>query len=1152
MPRRPPAAARELRLTARARARHGLASALFSLRGDLLTSDLPTIRRVARELDLDAGDLYALGCIHEIQHALVAAHERSASRPILPRALASLAAGPPGRAATERVLERYLARFPSPAVAAGRRSPSDDLRGRTGGRSNRALTLEELLLTALANANPAAASLRSLFDDRPLARDPAYRRVVERLPGLLPATPGGPGSRPDPDAPGTETHDADAPGPDLVTLLRQPAGAEPASLAGQLRWMRRHWPDLVAPYLDHLLLALDLLAEEARARELAAAARGPFGGGSGADVPDLASLADEPERFSPDQAWMPSLVLLAKSTYVWLDQLERAYGRPIRTLDAVPDEELAELARRGFSGLWLIGLWQRSPASAEIKRRMGQPDAAASAYSLWDYRIAPDLGGEAALVELRARAWRQGIRLASDMVPNHMGLDSTWVVEHPEWFIGLDAPPFPGYRFGGPDLSSDGRVEIRIEDGYWDHSDAAVVFERRERASGATRYIYHGNDGTSMPWNDTAQLDYLQLAVREQVIRTIIEVARRFPIIRFDAAMTLARRHVERLWYPEPGQGGAIPSRAEHALPRSDFLAAMPHEFWREVVDRVAAEVPDTLLLAEAFWLMEGTFVRSLGMHRVYNSAFMHMLRDERNAEYRALVAETLAFDPRILGRYVDFMSNPDERTAIEQFGTGEKYAGVCTLLATLPGLPMFGHGQVEGFSEQYGMEFTRARREETPDPDLRALHEWRIFPLLHRRALFAGAEDFRLYDVLGDDGRVLEDIFAYSNRRAGERALVVYHNRFAEAHGWADRSAPFVAPRQGEQGAPRTERLAEALGLGVEPGLFYAARDAVSHEERLVSGAELGARGLRVDLGAYGCQVLLDWRELRDPQGDWARLHERLGDGLVADLEAALAELLAEPARTAYAELVTPDRARDLQAILGRAPGARSAASFLADLGAAIVAAAPTSSAAPTAFDRLAAQLVRPPIRRAVAAELGHDPAAWAGLLLLLVDAGLGRDDRRPPATPGAQASPGAQDTPGPEATPGAEATRAQRDRLRPVAIRLLEDLGASAAAAGEILGALEVSATLPLDGAPASWLDVDAARTFLQLHSDAEGQAWITQERYEALVRWWSVRARLDGHRPRPSARDLRRLGARASWSADDLMLASSTIHRPDGRMR
>ena len=62
------------------------------------------------------------------------------------------------------------------------------------------------------------------------------------------------------------------------------------------------------------------------------------------------------------------------------------------------------------------------------------------------------------------------------------------------------------------------RVEVRLEDHYWDSSDAAVVFERRDRWSGERRYIYHGNDGTSFPWNDTAQIDYLNAAAREQVI----------------------------------------------------------------------------------------------------------------------------------------------------------------------------------------------------------------------------------------------------------------------------------------------------------------------------------------------------------------------------------------------------------------------------------------------------------------------------------------------------------------------------------------------------------------------------------------------------------------------------------------------------------
>ncbi len=200
-------------------------------------------------------------------------------------------------------------------------------------------------------------------------------------------------------------------------------------------------------------------------------------------------------------------------------------------------------------------------------------------------------------------------------------------------------------------------------------------------------------------------------------------------------------------------------------MPRAEFEAKVPQEFWREVVDRVAAEVPDTLLLAEAFWLMEGYFVRTLGMHRVYNSAFMHMLRDEDNAKYRQVIKNTIEFDPQILKRYVNFMNNPDEKTAIEQFGNGDKYFGICTLLATLPGLPMFGHGQIEGYKEKYGMEFRTPKWDEQIDEGLVAGHEWKIFPLLHRRSLFAESEHFLLYDFYTPEGHVNEDVFAYSNR---------------------------------------------------------------------------------------------------------------------------------------------------------------------------------------------------------------------------------------------------------------------------------------------------------------------------------------------------------------------------------------------------
>ena len=45
-------------------------------------------------------------------------------------------------------------------------------------------------------------------------------------------------------------------------------------------------------------------------------------------------------------------------------------------------------------------------------------------------------------------------------------------------------------------------------------------------------------------------------------------------------------------------------------------------------------------------------------MHRVYNSAFMHMLRDEDNAGYRKVMRDTLEFDPGILGAVREL---PDE-----------------------------------------------------------------------------------------------------------------------------------------------------------------------------------------------------------------------------------------------------------------------------------------------------------------------------------------------------------------------------------------------------------------------------------------------------------------------------------------------------------
>ncbi len=754
------------------------------------------------------------------------------------------------------------------------------------------LLLREMLLLRLAAANPAIESFRELVDDSALIESSHYSSIIQALDSSL----------------------KDGPilaekGCTLFEALIAAINAFPVSLTGQVAYLREQWQDVFPPgLLQEVETAFDILQEEQRERGGGGGEPGPapvleFGrAGHSAGKASAASGGhsvfhgfDYPayENFSPDANWMAHVVLMAKMVYIWLDQLSRTHDHPITRLDQVPDAELDRLAACGFSGLWLIGLWERSPASQQIKQICGNPEAIASAYSLYDYEVAADLGGWEALANLRERARLRGIRLASDMVPNHTGIYSRWVIQHPDWFVQTEYPPFPTYQFTGEDLSSDRSVSLQVEDGYWNKSDAAVVFKHYDRNSGRTRYIYHGNDGTSIPWNDTAQLNYLIPELREAVIQTILHVARNFPIIRFDAAMTLAKKHYQRLWFPLRGLGGGVPSRAEHGMSKDEFNAVFPEEFWREVVDRVAVEAPGTLLLAEAFWMMEGYFVRTLGMHRVYNSAFMNMLKTEENAKYRTTIKNVLEFNHEILKRFVNFMNNPDEKTAVAQFGSQGKYFGACVLLATMPGLPMFGHGQIEGFHEKYGMEYKRAYWDEKVDEGLVRGHEMWIFPLLQRRWLFSGSENFVLYDFHAGEN-VDENVFAYSNRVDEHKALVLYHNCHTTTSGWIRESVSFLASGESEGGRLEKTSLAAALGADGKDDCYLAFRDQTEGLEYLRSSNELREQGLYIELKEYQFHIFLDFREISDDvDGSWLKLYKHLNGSGVASLEEERKQML-------------------------------------------------------------------------------------------------------------------------------------------------------------------------------------------------------------------------------------------------------------------
>jgi len=907
---------------------------LFTYSGNVVFADVGASRRLAEALNrtrkdgargadgdtINAGALFAMGLIDELSHALFERYRKQIDPAVLSEAMRWFAAqvdvDKTQTGKMDALLLAFTEQFPNVAVFRGNLTAEQWLRGVTDGRPNRESALEELLMLWIANSNPAFKPFHALFEDKGLKERTVYAKVTAAFPGYFSTRP--------------------KMAPEIGSLydaLRAPMLASPDSLTGQLDYIRERWAPYLGDELKRILLAVDVLREEDLAIWMRFHPPGPDDFRHGA--PTWGSMGfegdeyigfdelrrrrypsgyqaplDEYENFSADQAWMPNVVLMAKSTYVWLEQLSKKYQRHIHRLDQIPDEELQLLASRGVTGLWLIGLWERSIASRTIKRLRGHHDAVASAYSLKNYDIAEDLGGWEAYNHLKHRAAHFGLRLASDMVPNHMGIDSPWVIEHPDWFLHRRESPFPAYSFNGPDLSTDSRVEIKIDDRYYDQTDAAVAFRLRHHSNGETRYVYHGNDGTAFAWNDTAQLDYSKAEVREHVIQTILHVARLFPIIRFDAAMVLAKRHVQRLWFPLPGAGGSIPSRAENSMSQEEFDALMPNEFWREVVDRVAAEVPGTLLLAEAFWLLEGYFVRTLGMHRVYNSAFMNMLRDEENAKYRSYLKKTIEFDPDIMKRYVNFMSNPDERTAIDQFGTGDKYFGVCTLLATLPGLPMFAHGQIEGFTERYGMEFKQARLDEWPNEGLVARHQREIAPLLAKRYIFAGSSDFTLYDFWNGHGKVDENVFAYSNRYGDERSLVLYNNKYDSTRGTIHISVAFMDKGSGSL---RQRSLSDGLGLPTGESMVLAYRDS-NGLEYLRRATDLQRHGLSFDLRGFQCVVLLDWRAL-DPTAEWPwdRLCDTLNGAGVRSVHEEMVKLRLRPLHDALRAAVSPANVRAL-----------------------------------------------------------------------------------------------------------------------------------------------------------------------------------------------------------------------------------------------
>jgi len=280
-----------------------------------------------------------------------------------------------------------------------------------------------------------------------------------------------------------------------------------------------------------------------------------------------ATLA-EPTAVPADvSVWPRYPTLYEIDTWVWLSELKQKYGKNL-DLSSLPSTEWDAIAAFGLDAVWLMGVWERSPAGVAIANqnkslledfRRALPDFriednVGSPYCVRRYVVDQHLGGTQGLAIARRELSKRGVNLVLDFVPNRVAPDHPWATEHPEYFI----------RGNSDDIRNGPSSYIGV----------------------CGRVCACGRDPYFPAWPDGLQLSAFEPGLRQAVIETISTIAQQCDGVRCDMAMVMLNPIFERTW-------------GDHAGPRPAT------EYWLDVISAIKSRYPGFLFIAEAYWDLE-------------------------------------------------------------------------------------------------------------------------------------------------------------------------------------------------------------------------------------------------------------------------------------------------------------------------------------------------------------------------------------------------------------------------------------------------------------------------------------------------------------------------------------------------------------------